>query len=149
MAQTNPFELLTAEHDILRRRLGRVLRASEDVLESNEGRRATEAFLSALRLHIRREERALFPLCARLFGGRESAISVLEDDHEAIGGAAASLARASATAKLDRDRVRELVRLLETHFTREEKVLFPVAETRMTAAEATFLARRLRTESSP
>ena len=56
-----------------------------------------------------------------------------QDDHEAIGGAAASLARASATAKLDRDRGRELVRLLETPFTREEKVLFPVAETRMTA----------------
>lgn len=149
MTQTNPFELLVAEHGILRRHLGRALVMAQDSRSAAERRKALESFLAALRVHIRREEKALFPLCERLLGGPDSAISVLQEDHEAVGILAASLAReADARGHVDVDRLEELAHRLEGHFVREEKVLFPVAETRMTAAEAMFLARRLRAEPS-
>lgn len=93
---------------------------------------------------MRREEKALYPVCERIFGGPESAIAVLRRDHAAIGEAVGMLAPGSDAGSNLEDRLIDLAGLLDAHLSREERVLFPLAASRMTEAEAAFLLRELR-----
>lgn len=144
MTQANPFDLLVAEHELLREHLGRARTALR--ARGNPGNRApeAEALAEALRIHFRREETALYPLCERLFGGPESAVRVLQEDHRAIGEALGLLRDARRNPREGLRRLENLGRLLESHLAREEKVLFPLAESRMSVAQANLLTRGLR-----
>ena len=145
MSRANPFELLTAEHDLLRRNLGRAIELSRSRAESKESEASLRSFLAALRQHMRREEVTLYPLCERLFGGRESAMAVLRGDHAAIDRAAASLSpRSGKDGTPVAVRLTDLARILDSHLAREERVLFPLVATRLTEADSTFLVRELR-----
>ena len=148
MPHTNPFELLATEHELLRRQLGRALTSAGAPARKAPEPPPIDALVDALRIHFRREERALFPLCERIFGGPESAVGVLHDEHVAIDDALGPIARGSLGPKETSRALEEVVGLLERHLAREEKVLFPLAQSRMTQAEAGFLAKRLRGESS-
>lgn len=148
MPQTNPFELLAAEHELLRRQLGRALTASKSPARGEPEPPPIDVLLDALRIHFRREERALFPLCERIFGGPESAVGVLHEEHMAIDDALGPIARGTLGPQETSRVLEQVVGLLGRHLAREEKVLFPLAQSRMTQAEAGFLAKRLRSESS-
>jgi len=141
---TNPFELLTAEHDLLRRNLGTAIETAREGGRRKEGQAALRALLAAFRQHLRLEEKALYPVCERLFGGRESAMVVLRADHEAIEKAIDRLAPGTLAREGIEDRLIDLAGILDAHLSREERVLFPLASSRMSGAESTFLLRKLR-----
>ena len=136
--------LLRAEHDLLRRNLGNAIETVRDGDAPKAGRTAVRALLASVRHHMRREEKALYPVCERLFGGPESAIAVLRRDHEAIGEAVDTLAPSARAAPGLEGRLVGLAGLLDAHLSREERVLFPLAASRMTEAETAFLLRELR-----
>lgn len=145
MSPSDPFEVLAAEHVLVGDQLTRALRACEGP-SSAERARSMRAFADGLRVHVRREERSLFPVCEELFGGKESAVAVLRADHAKLKRSAASLIETVRGLRTDetRQRLQELFRLLKDHFAREERVLFPLAATRMSPAQAAFVARHLR-----
>lgn len=140
MRRANAFELLTAEHDRLRRALGHAIQHAHSPGGGRKARTALRSFLLGLRLHVRREEKALYPLCESHFGGPESAVAVLRDDHHAICRAVASIDPDDAGLAL---RLEALAKVLDVHLSREERVLFPLAATRLSEAESSFLVRAL------
>jgi len=150
VSPTDPFEVLTAEHALVRDQLGRALHACETPSSRSCGR-SVHALADGLRLHVHREESALFPVCEELFGGKDSAVAVLRADHAELEQAAASLAAHADETKPEetRRRLQELLRRLVDHFAREEHVLFPLAAMRMSRAQAAFVTRRLRRGPTP
>jgi len=141
-----PFQVLTAEHALLRLQLSRSLEAAGRNTDGAEARKTLVVLLDGLRLHLRREDEVMVPLCERLFGGKDGAASVLRDEHAAIrlafDGALAGTVPPGPVSAADLEPLR---RLLEAHFAREEKVLFPFLTAHLDGRQAAGLARRLRT----
>lgn len=141
----DPFQVLTAEHALLRLELSRAIDAATRAPEGIETRNAVLLLEAGFRLHQRREDLVMYPVCERLFGGRDGPASVLRGDHEAI-------RRAFDALDLDLEHVRpvsatvlqDLHRRLEDHFVKEERVLFPLMTAHLEGREAAELARRLR-----
>ena len=121
--RSDPFELLVAEHDLLRDSLRRARR----------DRGTLEAFERAVRAHIERETRSLYPLCEQLFGGPDGD-SALRTVSRAAG------RRAESAAHME-----SLAARLEDHFAREERVLFPLMAALLTGNDSGRLASLLRT----
>lgn len=145
-ARSDPFSVLVAEHALLRQQFARVLAAAKDDESGAPTRRTLGALSESLRLHQRREDFALYPLCERLFGGKEGAASVLRDDHTAIVAQLEVLLRESATTgRVSRPRLDVLCGELDDHFGKEERVLFPLTAALLSGTESSDLARRLRT----
>ncbi len=146
VARPDPFQILVAEHELVRARLRKAVELQAAEAPNRSLRNAVAALRASVQQHVAREDRALFPVCERLFGGREGAAAVLRDDHASIRRDLAGLARASRGDSLygvlDRLRVN-----LEEHFSREERVLFPLMAALLSGTEATALARRLRCSS--
>ncbi len=139
----DPFQVLVAEHAFIRLHLARTRDAARQgagVLGS-----AFAALEGSYRLHERREDLVLYPVCERLFGGPESVAAVLRQDHEAIRRsldrvlAECTRADSAPMATLD-----EVQRLLEDHFAKEERVLFPLITAYLLGKESRRLARQLR-----
>lgn len=87
----------------------------------------------------------MYPICERLFGGKQGAASVLRNEHAAIRRACAALTpRGIAPRDVLAGRLEDLGSLVEAHFGREEKVLFPLMTAHLEGREAADLARRLR-----
>ena len=141
----DPFQLLIAEHALLRQELARALVAAQMGNGHSESPRAFDALLGSLRIHQEREELVLYPLCERLFGGKEGATAVLRGDHGSILADLDALRRDSdvrgavSFAGLDRVRL-----ALEDHFGKEERILFPLVAALLSGKESALLARRLR-----
>lgn len=140
----DPFRILIEEHTRLRRELMRTLAAARFEERRSEATPAFEALSDSLRLHQKREELILYPLCERLFGGREGAAGVLRSDHGSIlaeldtvrrGG---DLRTGMPPVGLERIRI-----ALESHFGKEERVLFPLIAAHLSGRESALLARRL------
>ena len=88
----------------------------------------------------------MVPACGRLFGGKGGAASVLREDHMAIREAfATAMAGPVGLAPVALQALENLRALLEAHFAREERVLFPLMTAHLAGREASDLARRLRT----
>ncbi len=139
----DPFQILTAEHALLRLQLTRVLEAARQA-PAARARDALASLLEVYELHERREDQAMVPVCERLFGGRDGAASVLRDDHEAIRSAFHALSAQRAGVALSVASLERLRLLLEDHFAKEERVLFPLILAHLEGREAADLARRLR-----
>jgi regulator of cell morphogenesis and NO signaling len=140
-------------------------RQVEEVLEQLEGRIdmfLTSAEVSAdsqgefkeivnflerdLGLHIRKEDEGLFPKLQRFFPPGMGPLVVMDMEHrqaeralaglgegvQGLDGAPASNGPAAAQV---RDHGRMLVRVLRSHLMKEEQVLFPLADARLTAVE--------------
>ncbi len=144
-ADLEPFQVLAGEHALLRLQLTRALDAARANPLGSTARRALAALYDGFRLHQRREDLVLVPACERLFGGRDGAASVLRDEHAAIRRAfTAALAKPVGLGSLSVPALHELHGLLEAHFVREERVLFPMMTAHLARREAADLARRLR-----
>lgn len=142
-SRTDPFGILVAEHALLRQRVARVLAAARG--ETSSVGRALGALTESLRIHQRREDRALLPLCERLFGGRDGAASVLRDDHAAIIERLEALTReAASTGRISPLRLENTLHELEDHLGKEERVLFPLTAALLSGTESSDLASRLR-----
>lgn len=144
-ARLEPFQILTAEHALLRLQMRRALDAARRDPHGDGSRRALAALLDGFRLHERREDIVMVPACERLFGGKDGAASVLRGDHSAIRDAfSAALAEPAAPNPISVPALENLHHLLEAHFAREERVLFPLMTAHLAGREAADLARRLR-----
>ncbi len=141
----DPFQVLTAEHALLRLQLSRTLEAARRDPGGPEVRKALAVLLDGFGLHERREDQVMYPACERLFGGKHGAAAVLRDEHGAIhrafDEALASAVRLGPVAAPGLD---DLGCLLDAHFAREEKVLFPFMAAHLQHRDAADLARRLR-----
>jgi len=133
--RSDPFELLVAEHDLLRDSLRRARR----------DRGTLEAFERAVRAHIERETRSLYPLCEQLFGGPEGAVAVLRQDHDALDAELRTVSRAAGRRAESAAHMESLAARLEDHFAREERVLFPLMAALLTGNDSGRLASLLRT----
>lgn len=144
-ARTDPFEMLAAEHALLRRQLARALEAARGGPDRETEEDPLAALEAALRVHQDREENALYPICERMFGGKEGVAAVLREGHEALLSQVAELVRDPGRGSVQRvARVKALSRLAEDHFAQEERVLFPMTAALLSGTENAALARRLR-----
>lgn len=145
----DPFQVLTAEHALIRLHLARALEAAHHTV--GEAQASLSAFVDGVERHQRREDLVIVPLCERLLGGKDGVACVLRDDHEAIRRAmdavqAALGRRPSQASAIALDELRGLV---EAHFNKEERVLFPQLAARLAGRESATLARNLRAAGSP
>ena len=137
-ARSDPFQLLVAEHELLRAQLRRA--------QTGAHRADVQRLADAARTHMHRESRALHPMCERLFGGPDGAVAVMREDHDAMQAELRSLEHAAT----DGDRGDIMARLeafaahLEEHLAREERVLFPLMAALLSGTDAARLADRLR-----
>ena len=141
---TDPFQLLTAEHAMLRRDFARLLQAASDGHPADALRLANE-IADSLDRHLRDEETVVYPVCERLFGGKTGAASVLREDHASIRDRMGTLlARGRKDGAPSPVRVDMLRLEMDVHFGREERVLFPMVSALLSGTESDALARRLR-----
>ncbi len=140
-----PFQVLTAEHALIRLQISRALEAARRDPSAAATRRTLAALEEGFRVHQRREDLVMYPLCERLFGGKDGVASVLRDDHATIRGAFARVASdGGPVGPISADGLEGLRDLVEAHFAREEKVLFPLMTAHLDGRAAADLARRLR-----
>lgn len=111
-----------------------------------------QAFAEELHPHSEREEKALFPVMANYIGREFGPIAVMEYEHEQgklhlqqfhdhmqqIGG---SVTREQAQAVLRH--AADAYHVLRDHFTKEETVLFPMAERMLNAEEKQMLLEKV------
>lgn len=144
MTLSDPFDVLTAEHTVLRRHTQRAVQAAEGRKDALQ-RIAVETLVAAVRRHLQREDFSLYPLCERLFGGDGGPMQVMRRDHTAVRRALARLDGAiSASRPGDLPRhLGDLDRTLNAHLRREERVLFPLTAVHLSEAEAALLVRSL------
>ncbi len=149
VASLDPFQILAAEHALIRLQLSRLVDAAQLDPAGVEARRNLAALSDGFRLHERREDLVLYPVCERLFDGRDGVVCVLREDHEAIGRSLGRLLGEPprrgpvSAAALD-----DLRSLLEDHFAKEERVLFPLMTAYLAGRDSANLARRLRAAST-
>ena len=147
ISRPDPFQILVAEHALLRQDMERALEAATNRGTSPGMDRRLEALADRFRLHTRREDRVVVPVCERLFGGKDGAAAVMRADHGVIIKDLESLGREGMPAGGRRGRVSRLKTHMEAHFAREEHVLFPLMAALLSNPEAAALARRLRSVS--
>lgn len=144
-SRLDPFQVLTAEHALLRLELSRAIDAAKVDPDGDATRKAVDLLVNGFRLHQRREDLVMYPVCERLFGGKDGPASALREDHAAIvrlfDGLTGDPERLGPAPKAALD---ELHRRLEAHFIKEERVLFPLMTAHLEGREAADLARRLR-----
>ena len=144
-ATSDPFQILSAEHALLRRDFARLVGALPDAGDMPEDPRVLASLSDSLERHLDIEELVIYPVCERLFGGTKGAAAVVRADHAALRGRiAALLADAGTGGCLSRMGV-DILRLeLDDHFGKEERVLFPLTSALLSGTESRSLARRLR-----
>ncbi len=143
----DPFQVLAAEHALIRLQLARAIDAARSGEDGASARAAIASLADGFRLHQRREDLVMYPVCERLFGGPEGVASVLRDDHAEIEQLLSTLADGRGSSGLAAGAALEdLRRLCEVHFVREERVLFPLMTAYLAGKESAELARRLRAQ---
>jgi iron-sulfur cluster repair protein YtfE (RIC family) len=148
-ARLGPFQILVAEHALIRQEIDRALEAVRKTPPPRRTDRFPQAIVTLVELHTRREERVLYPICERLFGGKDGAAAVMREDHAAIKVDLAALTRSRKPAEVRRAEIEQLKTHVEAHFAKEEHVLFPLMAALVSNPEATALARLLRIASTP
>ncbi len=145
VVRSDPFQILSAEHDLLRQGFARLIEAARLDDAGWACQQASRILLASMKLHQRREDRVLYPVCERLFGGKEGAASILKEEHAVILAGLTGLRRASGAVGTPRRTQAEALRLqAEEHFRKEERILFPLTAALLSGTESTALARRLR-----
>ena len=144
-SRLDPFQVLTAEHALLRLEVSRAIDAARIDPEGPGTRKAVDVVLKGFSLHQRREDLIMYPVCERLFGGKDGPASALRHDHaEIVRAFDELLANPARPAPGPEAALENLRRLLEAHFVKEERVLFPMMTAQLEGREAADLARRLR-----
>ncbi len=144
-AHSDPFQVLCAEHAVLRRDFARLLEPSG----TQTPRRDLGALARSLEVHLGREERLVYPAVERLFGGREGAASVLREEHASIRQRLDRLAKEIQGGRGPSPVRTDMLRLqLDDHFRREERILFPLAAAFLSGTQSDRMARRLRADST-
>ncbi len=117
------------------------VQAADDVRGKAARPETVRILRSVAHKHLNREDAAVYPVCERLFGPT-GAVSVMRADHAAIEERLASLGRSAAEDAAQQ--LGNLEEVMEAHFAREERVLFPMMVALLSATETDRLARWLR-----
>jgi hemerythrin-like domain-containing protein len=111
------------------------------------------AFTQALEAHSKQEEEGLFPMMARRLGEGDRTIEVMEFEHEKVEQHLRDFLTEAerAGSSLSDDEAQSIAvhaeqayATLTQHFAKEEKNLFPLAETLLTGDEKEELGRLMR-----
>ncbi|MDQ0198387.1 hemerythrin domain-containing protein [Neobacillus ginsengisoli] len=107
-------------------------------------------FKAALDPHSEREEGVLFPMMGVYIGTTSGPIAVMEYEHDQAKAKIGAFLEKVETSNLmteERKQLAELIKnayfILTEHFSKEENVLFPMAERMLTDAEKDELYRRI------
>jgi len=111
-------------------------------------REHVQQFLQQLDPHSRREEDILFPMMERYIGKQFGPIAVMEYEHqEAKRNIATFLQKTETICEKEAKQLASYVinayMILTDHFTKEEQVLFPMAEKLLSVEEKEQLAKRI------
>jgi regulator of cell morphogenesis and NO signaling len=113
---------------------------------------AVESFISELEPHSDREEEVLFKMMEAYIGKNMGPIAVMEYEHQQAKFLIGSFRSKTVDSnmELDDETMKEYSRLIKNayhilvdHFTKEENILFPMAEKMFTAEEKIELARKI------
>lgn len=109
------------------------------------------AFKSELDPHSEREEGALFPMMGAYIGTSTGPIAVMEYEHAHAKSSIGSFLSMAADAALPSEKLRDAANLIKSacdilteHFTKEENILFPMAERMLSDEEKADLYRRIK-----
>jgi hemerythrin-like domain-containing protein len=123
---------LNSEHDVFLVQLGALERLLDGGAPQDEVRACALVLAEAVERHRQGEEDLLYPAILREFGQDFPPIRVMEMEHEQIERCLGGLRdRAGNGPELTRD----FIDVLRQHIHKEVHVLFPMAETRIGAAE--------------
>ncbi|HYM38538.1 MAG TPA: hemerythrin domain-containing protein [Thermoplasmata archaeon] len=141
---SEPFRALAAQHAALRGEFARLIAAPPSEVRHPAVSALVVNLARSLERHLCIEETAVYPICERLFGGREGATNVLRGEHSSmraqLGRLAQPVLHDGAAWRLGFESLRLSV---DYHFGREERVLFPMAWALLSEPERSALARRL------
>jgi regulator of cell morphogenesis and NO signaling len=123
------------------------LNVEEDFIELIE---QVKAFKAALDSHSEREEGVLFPMMGTYIGTTSGPIAVMEYEHDQAKtniGSFLTNAEVTETSTEEKKGLAELIQnayfILTEHFSKEENVLFPMAERMLTDEEKDELYKRI------
>ncbi len=161
-----PLQQLKDEHVSLRTDMDYIYDIAEEI-EFDSGpavgqlfatlHKLVSAFTVALKKHAKREEEGLFPMLARRLGGDDRTIEVMEFEHEKAERHLLNFLNEADQVGLTMDEndaqaitiyAIQAHATLTQHFAKEEKMLFPLAETVLSAIEKAELERLLKALSS-
>ncbi len=136
---------LMEEHLVLIPIMKQIYNRTESIQASelDTMRKEVEAFMDQLEKHSYKEEAYLFETLAKYVGSDSGPIAVMEYEHHT---AKAYLNRFLFEIEDNEDAVQTLrsgVELLEEHFEKEEKVLFPMAEHLLNQEEKLMLEKHI------
>jgi len=154
---------LIAEHRAVAKVLDQLEGLIDDFLTNAEVPDAAKQSLGSISdflaqdlvLHIRKEDHGLFPVLERYLPRHQGPIAVMLFEHQDIAQSFQGLqqgvseldqhpsAGGPAAAKI-RDEGRRLIQELRTHLFKEERVLFPFAETHLSEAEDQEIVEQFR-----
>jgi hemerythrin-like domain-containing protein len=117
------FEGLLEEHGAVRRKIGQLL-------DQGTGSEACAELAALLERHIWREEEDLLPLVTPFLPTSTGPVPVILEEHREIRALAEAL-----TSRADATVVRRLSELISPHFAKEEDLLFPFAQTHLSAEQ--------------
>jgi hemerythrin-like domain-containing protein len=118
-------ESLRIEHNLLRNMLDAMSRWLTESVASDKLRERAMMLEAALNIHSAREERQLFVPLSASSAIAHDLVSLIESVHREVHQLFKEVAD---PVKDPEERLREIVRLTQVHFTEEETGLFPLAE---------------------
>ncbi|SFA77139.1 MULTISPECIES: hemerythrin domain-containing protein [unclassified Bacillus (in: firmicutes)] len=149
---------LKGEHPPLINRLEGLLEAclkiesgEELSVNFNSLKEKVEAFIKELEPHSEREESILFPMMSNYIGKSMGPIAVMEYEHDLAKSLISTFIEQSASStELSEGKMKELALMIKKayytlvdHFTKEENVLFPMAQRMLTEEEKQELYFRI------
>ncbi|WP_159433438.1 hemerythrin domain-containing protein [Bacillus tuaregi] len=150
------FVKLLADHDALREQLDELLQMVHHLENQVEKAKVFTAltenvvvFFKALEAHSEKEETILFPMLETFIGKNGGPIAVMEYEHEQAKGliqaflAKAALLLSDVEMVSHATLVKEAHSLLNSHFMKEENVLFPMGERLFSDTEKEELFEKL------
>ena len=132
-------ECLNAEHDVFLLQLCVLERMLEERLSADDVRACALMLAAAVERHRDVEEELLYPEILRRFGQDFPPMRVMEAEHKEIERCVVGLRDRTGNAA---DLARRFVAVLRDHIQKEMQVLFPMAESRIPAAELRQMAER-------
>lgn len=130
-------ECLNAEHDVFLLQLSVLEQMLESGASTDEVRASALTLAAAVERHRDLEEELLYPAILRAFGQDFPPMRVMEAEHKEIERCIIALRDRTGDASVH---ARGLISVLRDHIQKEVQVLFPMAQSRIPAADLERMA---------
>ncbi|MCS4539056.1 MAG: hemerythrin domain-containing protein [Thaumarchaeota archaeon] len=133
--QISPMSMLTKEHDVMFsmvHEIERDLNAIKDgTLKANTRERITN-LTEFLQRHILKEEQIMFPVLLWYLGMDKPVVNTMHEEHERMGAEFQSIvANLPKSSSIHLQRIQGMLNILKSHISKEDNVLFWLAEIRV------------------